>query len=104
MSIISEKDPGYMAFNCGLRECKLKTPPKAIKYGQTQLENVLPFILEIDHYNMWCPYLTKCTVERQLGPARFLVEETYDLPFPLSRRKGRMYLQFYNNISVNGTL
>ena len=30
-----------------------------------------------------------------------LVEEKYDLPFPLSTRQGDMYFQFFNNIEVN---
>lgn len=92
-----------MGFSCCLNEMKLSAPPNAVNYGKMPLENFIPFILEIDHFNLWAPFLTKCRIEKQLGPARFLVEETYDLPFPLSRRKGRMYLQLYNNIGVDGT-
>ena len=43
-------------------------------------------------------------VTKKLEGPRFLVEETYDLPFPLSERVADAYYQIFNNLEVDGTL
>ena len=41
---------------------------------------------------------------RKLNSTRFLVDEKYEMPFPLSERRSDLYLQIFNTIEENGKL
>lgn len=75
--------------------------PNKMTFGNSGVENIIPYLLEVDLIGTWAPYLNYVKKIKQINATRMLVEEKYDLPFPLSTRQGDMYFQFFNNIEVN---
>ena len=55
-------------------------------FGNSGVENIIPYLLEVDLIGTWAPYLTYVKKVKQINSTRFLLEEKYDLPFPLSTR------------------
>jgi hypothetical protein len=93
-----------MGFHCSFKDFKtLKAGEKSkMIFGNSGVENIIPYLLEVDLIGTWAPYLNYVKKIQMINSSRFLVEEKYDLPFPLSTRQGDMYFQFFNNIEVNG--
>ena len=77
-----------MGFHCTFENFKtLKTGEKnKMTFGNSGVENIIPYLLEVDLIGTWAPYLNYVKKEKNINSTRSLVEEKYDLPFPLSTR------------------
>jgi len=77
-----------MGFHCSFSN--FKTLPhgenKKMTFGNSGVENIIPYLLEVDLIGTWAPYLNYVKKIKQINSTRMLVEEKYDLPFPLSTR------------------
>jgi hypothetical protein len=77
-----------MGFHCTFENFKtLKTGEKnKMTFGNSGVENIIPYLLEVDLIGTWAPYLNYVKKVKNINSTRSLVEEKYDLPFPLSTR------------------
>tara|TARA_B110000285_G_C15017313_1_gene559720 strand:+ start:434 stop:667 length:234 start_codon:yes stop_codon:yes gene_type:complete len=77
-----------MGFHCTFENFKtLKTGEKdKMTFGNSGVENIIPYLLETDLIGTWAPYLNYVKKVKNINSTRSLVEEKYDLPFPLSTR------------------
>jgi len=77
-----------MGFHCSFSNFKtLKAGEKnKMTFGNSGVENIIPYLLEVDLIGTWAPYLNYVKKIKQINSTRMLVEEKYDLPFPLSTR------------------
>ena len=58
----------------------------SLYYGRSGVENLIPFVLETDCIESWAPAFKSVEMTKKLSSTRFLVDGTYDLPFPMSVR------------------
>ena len=73
-------------------------------YGNSGIENVLPYLLEVDLIANWIPQFKKVTQTYRVDSTRRFLDAQCDMPFPLSVRQSSVYVQAFNNLEVNGTL
>ena len=73
-------------------------------FGNSGIDNMIPYLIEGDHFNTWATYLVRTKVTKKIDSTRFIISERYELPFPLSNRETECYMQVFNNLEVNGTM
>ena len=89
--------PGFMGYQFLLENFKLAkfgknlTDKSKLFFKESGVLNLIPYCLETDLIHTWAPYFKQIKMTKKLNSTRFLVNEIYAFPFPLSQRHGDMY-------------
>lgn len=109
LSMPLDNKSGFMGYKIILKNFKVPeygAPAKdgQLLFGNSGIENMIPYFIEGDLYSNWTVYLTKTKITKRIDSTRFFIREGYEMPFPLSNRETEAYVQIFNNLEVDGTI
>ena len=70
----------------------------SIYFGNSGVENLIPYIMELDQMGSWTPHFRYVKQTKPINMTRMLIESIIDMPFPLSNRQSEMIFYIFNNI------